>query len=188
MHGDGGMWMKRFSARAFFAALSMTALGGAALSGLAGDAKAKTPGKTYCFKDVCHRVKTLDEMDKLVGFEEVVTASYYDDCVVDKNNPCAPLSSGEEFRADLPDNAASPVYPNGTMLILANPATGKEILVRVNNSGPYKKGRMLDVSRAAAEALGFKQLGTAKLKVTVVSGPVANPSQRSFWVARVTAN
>ena len=47
------------------------------------------------------------------------------------------------------------------------------MLVRVNNSGPYKKGRMLDVSRAAAEALGFKKMGTAKLKVTVISGPLS---------------
>lgn len=181
------MWMKRLCVRAFFAALSTIGLGAAVLSGLAGEARAKTPGKTYCINDVCHRVKTLDEMDKLVGFEEVVTASYYDDCTVDKNNPCTPLSSGEDFRADLADNAASPVYPNGTILILANPATGQEILVRVNNSGPYKKGRMLDVSRAAAEALGFKQLGTAKIKVTVISGPLGDPSQRvSAWTAKVT--
>jgi rare lipoprotein A len=165
------MWMKRLRARRICASLVVALLFG--LAGDPGTAEAKTPGKTYCINNVCHRVKTRAEMDKLVGYEEVVTASYYDDCKVDKNNPCTPLSSGEEFRADLPDNAASPVYPNGTILILANPTTGKEILVRVNNSGPYKQGRMLDVSRAAAEALGFKRFGTAKLKVTVISGPLS---------------
>ncbi|WP_295559431.1 septal ring lytic transglycosylase RlpA family protein [uncultured Hyphomicrobium sp.] len=112
-------------------------------------------------------------MQSLVGYEEVVVASYYDDCNVDKHNPCGALSSGEEFRPDLPDNAASPVYPNGTILILANPTTNRQVLVRVNNSGPYKKGRLLDVSRAAAEQLGFKKFGTAKLKVTVISGPLS---------------
>jgi rare lipoprotein A len=122
---------------------------------------------------VCHRVKTIAEMETLVGYEEVVVASYYDDCKVDRHNPCTALSSGEEFRPDLPDNAASPVYPNGTILILANPSTNKQVLVRVNNSGPYKKGRMLDVSRAAAEALGFKKMGVAKLKVIVISGPLS---------------
>lgn len=136
-------------------------------------AVAKTPGKTYCINGVCHRVKTIAEMESLVGYEEVVVASYYDDCKVDQHNPCTALSSGEDFRPDLPDNAASPVYPNGTILYLSNPKTGKQVLVRVNNSGPYKKGRMLDVSRAAAEALGFKRLGTAKLKVTVISGPLS---------------
>jgi rare lipoprotein A len=137
-------------------------------------ALAKKPGATYCYNGVCHRVKTLAEMDTLVGYEEVVTASFYDDCKVDKNNPCSALSSGEEFRADLPDNAASPVYPNGTILILLNPKTEATALVRVNNSGPYKKGRMLDVSRAAAEQLGFIKQGTARLKVTVLSGPIKN--------------
>ena len=138
-----------------------------------GAAFAKTPGKTYCINGVCHRVKTMAEMDTLVGHEEVVVASYYDDCKVDKHNPCTALSSGEDFRPDLPDNAASPVYPNGTILILSNPKTEKQVLVRINNSGPYKKGRMLDVSRAAAEALGFKKMGTATLKVTVISGPLS---------------
>jgi rare lipoprotein A len=148
----------------------------AALAGLVSAesaALAKTPGKTYCINGVCHRVKTIAEMESLVGYEEVVVASYYDDCKIDKHNPCTALSSGEDFRPDLPDNAASPVYPNGTILYLTNPQTNKQVLVRVNNSGPYKKGRMLDVSRAAAEALGFKRLGTAKLKVTVISGPLS---------------
>lgn len=141
--------------------------------GLASPALAKTPGKTYCINGVCHRVMTTAEMETLIGHEEVVVASYYDDCKVDKHNPCSALSSGEDFRPDLPDNAASPVYPNGSILMLANPKTNAQVLVRVNNSGPYKKGRMLDVSRAAAEQLGFAKAGVAKLKVTVISGPLS---------------
>jgi rare lipoprotein A len=149
------------------------AAGSIGLSTLPSLAAAKAPGATYCYNGVCHRVKTLAEMDTLVGYEEVVTASYYDDCKVDKHNPCTALSSGEDFRADLPDNAASPVYPNGTILVLRNPKTEATALVRVNNSGPYKKGRMLDVSRAAAEQLGFIKQGTARLNVTVISGPLS---------------
>ncbi len=144
-----------------------------AASMLPSAADAKAPGKTYCYNGVCHRVKTAAETEALVGFEETVTASFYDDCKVDPHNPCQPLSSGEEMRADLPDNAASPIYPNGTLLVIANPKTETTILVRVNNSGPYVKGRMLDVSRAAAEQLGFAKSGLAKLKVTVLSGPLS---------------
>ncbi|MBX9862241.1 MAG: septal ring lytic transglycosylase RlpA family protein [Hyphomicrobium sp.] len=158
----------------FLGSLLLVAIAGAAGSGaFPSSASAKSPGKTYCYNTICHRVKTLAEMDKLVGFEEIVTASFYDDCKVDKNNPCTTLSSGEDFRPDLPDNAASPVYPNGTILILLNPKTNASVLVRVNNSGPYKKGRLLDVSRAAAEQLGFAKFGIAKLKVTVISGPLS---------------
>ncbi len=154
------------------AVFAVAALACAASVTYAETAEAKTPGKTYCYNTVCHRVKTLDEMDKLVGHEEVVVSSYYDDCKVDKFNPCTRLSSGEEHRPDLPDNAASPVYPNGTILLLENPTTNVQLLVRVNNSGPYRKGRMLDVSRAAAEELGFKKKGVAKIKLTVISGPI----------------
>lgn len=146
--------------------------GAVGVSMFASAASAKAPGKTYCYNGVCHRVKTAAEMEALVGFEETVTASFYDDCKVDRNNPCQLLSSGEEMRADLPDNAASPIYPNGTLLVIVNPKTEAKILVRVNNSGPYVKGRMLDVSRAAAEQLGFVKSGIAKLKVTVLSGPL----------------
>lgn len=163
--------MRHARGRRAWLIVAATALVGFVLA--EGAALAKTPGKTYCINGVCHRVKTMAEMETLVGHEEVVVASYYDDCKVDKHNPCTALSSGEDFRPDLPDNAASPVYPNGTILILSNPKTEKQVLVRVNNSGPYKKGRMLDVSRAAAEALGFKKMGTAKLKVTVISGPLS---------------
>ena len=153
--------------RAFFAVAMLA--GAASVVGVE-TAEAKTPGKTYCYNKVCHRVKTLDEMEKLIGHEEEVVSSYYDDCKVDKHNPCTRLSSGEEHRPDLPDNAASPVYPNGTILLLEK--NGTKLLVRVNNSGPYRKGRLLDVSRAAAEELGFKKKGVAKIKLTVISGPI----------------
>lgn len=153
-------------------ALALTAMGVGALA-ISQSAEAKTPGKTYCYNGICHRVKTLAEMNDLIGHEEVVVSSYYDDCKVDKHNPCTALSSGEEHRPDLPDNAASPVYPNGTILLLENPKTNARLLVRVNNSGPYKKGRMLDVSRAAAEELGFKKRGVAHIKLTVISGPLS---------------
>lgn len=158
---------------AFVSAMILTGAGLTALAS-AEHAAAKTPGKTYCYNKICHRVKTLAEMEDLVGHEEEVVASYYDDCKVDKYNPCTRLSSGEEHRPDLPDNAASPVYPNGTILLLENPKNSVQLLVRVNNSGPYRKGRLLDVSRAAAEELGFKKKGVARIKLTVISGPIRN--------------
>ena len=170
--------MQHESGRTFFHVtlahiMLVLALGAAGSSTLGSGALAKTPGKTYCYNEICHRVKTVAEMQTMVGYEEVVVASYYDDCKVDKMNPCTKLSSGEDFRPDLPDNAASPVYPNGTILALVNPKTNALALVRVNNSGPYAKGRLLDVSRAAAEQLGFAKAGVAKLKVTVISGPLS---------------
>ena len=54
------------------------------------------------------------------------------------------------------DNAASPIYPDGTTLLLWHPQTQEAAVVRVNNAGPYWGERKLDVSRATAEKLGFK--------------------------------
>jgi rare lipoprotein A len=141
------------------------------LSALPSTAFAKTPGATYCFNGICHRVKTTEEVQAQIGREETVGASFYDDCKADPGNPCTPLSSGEELHADRPDNAASAVYPNGTMLALTNPKNNVSARVRINNSGPFVRGRLLDVSRATAEQLGFIAAGTAQLKVTVVREP-----------------
>jgi rare lipoprotein A (peptidoglycan hydrolase) len=133
--------------------------------------EAKTPGKTYCFVGKCHRVKTIAETQALVGKEEAITASHYDDCSKDRFNPCGLTSSGERFHPDRPDNTASPIYPDGTQLLVWSPENKRALVVRVNNAGPYWGNRTLDLSRAAAEKLGFEGDGVAKLKVKVIKAP-----------------
>jgi len=133
--------------------------------------EAKTPGKTYCFVGKCHRVKTIEETAALVGVEESITASHYDDCSKDRFNPCGLTSSGERFHPDRPDNTASPIYPDGTQLLVWSPENKRALVVRVNNAGPYWGNRTLDLSRAAAEKLGFEGEGVAKLKVRVIKAP-----------------
>lgn len=133
--------------------------------------EAKTPGKTYCFVGKCHRVKTIEETQALVGVEQSVTASHYDDCSKDRYNPCGLTSSGERFHPDRPDNTASPIYPDGTQLLVWSPSNKRALVVRVNNAGPYWGNRTLDLSRAAARKLGFEGDGVAKLKVKVIKAP-----------------
>jgi rare lipoprotein A len=72
-------------------------------------ADAKTPGATYCFHRVCHRVKTIAETVQAVGQTVTLKASFYDDPRRDRFNPRTETSSGERFRPDAPDNAASPI-------------------------------------------------------------------------------
>lgn len=134
-------------------------------------ADAKTPGKTYCFLGVCHRVQTLDETARQVGKTVVKHTSFYDDCSKDRFNPCGLTSSGEAFRPGRPDNAASPIYPNGTKLLVFNPQTRQSAVIRVNNAGPYWGNRTLDVSRGVAEKLGFAKRGVARLEVKVIRAP-----------------
>lgn len=134
-------------------------------------AEAKTPGTTYCFNTICHRVLTLQTTAALIGREIEHETSYYDGCKQDVFNPCGLTSSGEVFRPGSADNAASPVYPDGTTLLVFNPETHQAAVVRVNNAGPYWGHRKLDVSRATADKLGFRKKGVAKLKVMVISVP-----------------
>lgn len=158
--------------------LSLIALVGTGVAGfttisLSSVAEAKTPGSTYCYYGTCHRVKTISETTQLVGTREIVQASFYDDCKNDTLNPCGLTSSGEVFRPGSPDNAASPIYPDGTTLLVWSPQSKTAAVLRVNNAGPYWGKRTLDVSRAAAEALGFKPVGLAQLKVQVLDAPTA---------------
>lgn len=156
--------------------LSLVTLMGTGIAGFAtffisSSADAKTPGSTYCYYGTCHRVKTIAETQNLIGSKEVVQASFYDDCKNDSLNPCGLTSSGETFRPDRPDNAASPIYPDGTTLLVWSPQSKQAVVLRVNNAGPYWGGRKLDVSRAAAETLGFKPVGVAELQVHVMEAP-----------------
>ncbi|MBX9926048.1 MAG: hypothetical protein K2Y05_06800 [Hyphomicrobiaceae bacterium] len=134
-------------------------------------ADAKTPGNTYCFLGTCHRVLTLGETAARVGRTTTLQTSFYDSCTADRFNPCGLTSSGEAFNASRPDNAASPILPNGTVILVRNPGNGRTAILRINNAGPYWGKRTLDVSRGAADALGFRKRGVAKLEVQVISAP-----------------
>ena len=134
-------------------------------------ATAKTPGKTYCFNRVCHRVLTLGETRRAVGKRKSLIASYYSHCKIDRYNPCGLTSSGARFRPKRADNAASPIYPNGTKLLVWNPANKRAAIIRIDNAGPYWRNRTLDLSSAAAHKLGFRHRGVARLVVQVISAP-----------------
>jgi rare lipoprotein A len=153
--------------RIFIGVLAMSA----ATLALPAPVSAKTPGSEYCFHGTCHRVKTLDETRRLVGVTTTLKASFYDDPKNDRYNPSNITSSGEYFRSDRADNAASPIYPDGTKLLVWHPASRKALLIRVNNAGPYWGDRKLDLSRAAADTFGFRKAGVATVHVRVVEAP-----------------
>jgi len=75
-------------------------------------------------------------------------------------------ASGERFDAH-EMTAAHPTLPFGTRLRVTNVATGRSVTVRVNDRGPFVRGRDVDVSYSAAEALGMVGQGVAKVKMEV---------------------
>jgi rare lipoprotein A len=69
-------------------------------------------------------------------------------------------ANGEKYNMyDL--TAAHPTLPFGTRLAVRNVRTGKIVVVRVNDRGPFKKSRILDLSYAAAKEVGVFGPGTA---------------------------
>jgi rare lipoprotein A len=55
--------------------------------------------------------------------------------------------------------AAHRTLPFGTRLKVTNKKNGKSVVVRINDRGPFVKGRVLDLSKAAANELGFIRSG-----------------------------
>jgi rare lipoprotein A len=59
--------------------------------------------------------------------------------------------------------AAHKTLPFGTKLKVTNPANGKSVVVRINDRGPFIKGRTLDLSKAAAQRIGLISRGHGKV-------------------------
>jgi rare lipoprotein A len=76
-------------------------------------------------------------------------------------------ASGETFSNHLL-TAAHRTLPFGTRLLVTNPANGRQVVVRVNDRGPFTAGRSLDLSRAAAEKVGIVQRGHGTVELAVV--------------------
>lgn len=99
------------------------------------------------------------------GKVEKGKASYY----ADKFHGRA-TASGEKYdKRKL--TGAHRTLPFGTVVRVTNTATGQSVDVRINDRGPFKAGRVVDVSRAAAEKLGMIRAGVIDCTVQVISKP-----------------
>jgi rare lipoprotein A len=76
-------------------------------------------------------------------------------------------ASGETYHRDKL-TAAHRSLPFGTRLKVTNLANGREVMVRVNDRGPFVKGRIIDLSYAAALELKMVRQGVVRVKVVAV--------------------
>jgi len=76
-------------------------------------------------------------------------------------------TSGQRYRA-AKFTAAHRTLPFGTIIKVKNLRTGKTVDVRVNDRGPFSKKFSLDISQAAAKALGIYRLGYARVEISYV--------------------
>ena len=90
-------------------------------------------------------------------------ASYYHDKFEGRST-----ASGEPYRKSKM-TAAHRKLPFNTKIKVTNLANNKSVIVRVNDRGPFVKGRIVDVSKAAAKKLDFINQGVTKVKIEVLS-------------------
>ena len=116
----------------------------------------KAEGKNDLVKDKVE-VKTDAKGEPVV--EQTGEASWYG-----KDFQGKKTANGETFdQHDL--TAAHPTLPMGTEATVTNLETGKSVDVKINDRGPYTKGRDIDLSKEAAKEIGMKKDGSAPVKI-----------------------
>jgi len=105
--------------------------------------------------------------------EQIGSASWYGDELRGK-----PTASGEPFNPDAM-TAAHPSLPLGTHVEITALDSGRTVLVRINDRGPYHGGRILDMSFGAARALGLTGQGARPIRIAVVK-----PGEVDAWTLR----
>lgn len=93
------------------------------------------------------------------GYQQVGMASWYGPTFHGQRT-----ASGEVFDQE-GLTAAHPTLPIPSLVQVTNLENGREVIVRVNDRGPFVGGRLIDLSRGAAAALGFEEAGQARVHV-----------------------
>jgi rare lipoprotein A len=76
--------------------------------------------------------------------------------------------------------AAHPTLPIPSYARVTRVATGRSVIVRINDRGPFHQGRMIDLSYAAALKLGFAHLGSAEVELeSIEPGQVVTPTEQA---------
>jgi len=76
-------------------------------------------------------------------------------------------ASGEAFDQNAL-TAAHRTLPFGTIVLVTSQESGRQVLVRINDRGPWTKGRIIDLSKAAAQEIGLTAYGVARVTVEVI--------------------
>ena len=91
-------------------------------------------------------------------------ASYYGDELAGNRT-----ASGERFDPD-ELTAAHRTLAFGSRVRVTNLANGKSVIVRINDRGPFSRGRVIDVSDAAAREIDMRRSGVARVSMTLLDG------------------
>lgn len=103
--------------------------------------------------------KKADKTEKTAKFSQTGKASWYGPGFHGKKT-----ANGERFDMNTL-TAAHRTLPISSRVRVTNLANGKSVVVRINDRGPYHGNRVMDLSKAAAQELGFIRTGTAQVKI-----------------------
>jgi rare lipoprotein A len=92
-------------------------------------------------------------------------------------------ASGERFDRHA-YTAAHRTLPHGTRVLVTNLGNGRSVTVRINDRGPFARGRILDLSYAAARDIGMIPTGTATVRMMVLGGHGSAAVQASRTLPR----
>ncbi|MEW6145256.1 MAG: septal ring lytic transglycosylase RlpA family protein [Thermodesulfobacteriota bacterium] len=99
------------------------------------------------------------------GSTQTGVASWYG--IEEHNNHAA---NGERF-SKYAYTAAHKSLPMGTVVRVTNMENGRDVIVKINDRGPFVGGRIIDLSYTAAQSIGMVEEGTVQVKVEVISTP-----------------
>ncbi len=99
---------------------------------------------------------------EFIGYEEIGKASFYA-----MKFQFRKTASGERFN-QFAMTAAHKTLPLGTMLLVTNLENGKSVKVRVNDRGPFIKGRIIDLSRRSFAKIGNIRKGILSVKIETI--------------------
>lgn len=94
-----------------------------------------------------------------------------------------PTACGQDFNPRRL-TAAHKKLPCGTKVRVTRRDTGKSVVVTINDRGPYVKGRVIDLSRAAAKRLKMVKKGIAPVRITIVSRPKLDANMKNSLADR----
>lgn len=77
-------------------------------------------------------------------------------------------ASGERFNPS-DHTAAHRTLPFGTKVLVENASTGRSVIVRINDRGPFHGNRVIDLSRGAAQSIGLTGAGVGDVSMTVIA-------------------
>ena len=110
-------------------------------------------------------VKNITVMKSSEGYHKQGIASWYGSKFHGRRT-----SSGEPYDMHLA-TAAHKTLPLPTYAEVTNLDNGKKVIVKINDRGPFKHDRLIDMSYGAALRLGMTGTGTARVDVRVIEGP-----------------